>query len=158
MTLTEKKFDLTLLAIRLVVALVILAHGVQKLLGWFGGFGFDATMGFFTQTMGFPYLFALFIILTETIGMLFLIAGLFSRYISLVVIAIMIGAIFTVHGSQGFFMNWFGTQKGEGYEYHILVIALALVTVIHGAGAYSLDQLLLSKKKKTIISQSATLI
>src|SRR5690349_21489541 len=122
MTLTDKKFDLTLLTIRLVVAFVMLAHGVQKLFGWFGGFGFDATMGFFTQTMGLPYLLALLIILAETIGMLFLIAGLFSRYISLIVIAIMAGAIFTVHGSHGFFMNWFGTLKGEGYEYHILVI------------------------------------
>lgn len=158
MTLTEKKFDLTLLAIRLVVALVILAHGVQKLFGWFGGFGFDATMGFFTQSMGLPYLLALFVILAETIGMLFLITGLFSRYISLIVIAIMAGAIFTVHASQGFFMNWFGTLKGEGYEYHILIIALALVTVVHGAGAYSLDQLLLSKKKQTIIDQKATLV
>ena len=158
MTLTEKKFNLTLLATRLVVAIVILAHGVQKLFGWFGGFGFDATMGFFTQSMGLPYLLALFIILAESFGMLLLMLGLFSRYVSLVVIAIMLGAVFTVHASQGFFMNWFGTLTGEGYEYHIVVIALALITTVNGAGAYSLDQLFLSKKKDTIIDQRATLV
>lgn len=157
MTLAEKKFDLTLLAIRLVVGFVILAHGAQKLFGWFGGSGFDAMMGIYTDTLGFPYLLGLSIIAAESFGMILLLVGLFTRYISVILIAIMFGAIFIVHAPYGFFMNWFGTQSGEGYEYHILVIALALATTINGAGAYSLDHLI-SKKKEAIFDKRATLV
>jgi putative oxidoreductase len=158
MKLTDKKLDHTLLATRLTVAFVILAHGVQKLFGWFGGFGYEGTMGFFTQAMGLPYIVALLIIVAETFGMLALAAGLLSRFLSATVIAIMLGAIFTVHRANGFYMNWFGSQQGEGYEYHILVIALALITLVNGAGAFAVDNIFVTRKKKTISATDAALV
>jgi putative oxidoreductase len=145
--LTNKKFDLTLLLSRVILGTVVLGHGVQKLLGWFGGYGFDGTMGFFTDTIGLPYIFGLLIIASETAGMLALILGFLGRFIALSLIVIMAGAIVTTHGQFGFFMNWSGNQGGEGYEFHLLVIALSTVTVLNGSGTYSLDQFLFSKKE-----------
>lgn len=144
---TIKKLDLTLLLSRVILGTVILGHGVQKLFGWFGGYGFDGTMGFFTDSIGLPYIFGILIILAESVGMLALILGLFGRFLAASLIAIMAGAIVTTHGQFGFFMNWGGNQGGEGYEFHLLVIALSTVTAILGSGAYSLDQLLFSKKE-----------
>jgi putative oxidoreductase len=145
--LTNKKFDLTLLLSRVILGTVVLGHGVHKLLGWFGGYGFDGTMGFFTDTIGLPYIFGLLIIASETAGMLALILGFLGRFIALSLIVIMAGAIVTTHGQFGFFMNWSGNQGGEGYEFHLLVIALSTVTVLNGSGTYSLDQFLFSKKE-----------
>jgi putative oxidoreductase len=144
---TIKKIDLALLISRVIVGGVVMAHGVQKLFGWFGGYGFDGTMGFFTDTIGLPYIIGILIIVAESAGMLALILGLFSKFISVSLIAIMAGAIITTHRQFGFFMNWGGTSGGEGYEFHLLVIGLSLVTLILGGGAYSLDQLLFSKKE-----------
>jgi len=141
------RIDYTLLLVRLSIAITVAVHGTQKLFGWFGGFGFDGTMGFFTQTIGLPYVLALGIILIETVGMLALALGIFSRFMSYGVIAIMIGAIATVHLPNGFFMNWFGTQTGEGFEFHLLLICLSAVVSINGAGAFSIDNLLLKKKR-----------
>lgn len=139
MTTSEKQFQITLLTSRVIVGIVVLSHGVQKLFGWFGGYGFDGTMAFFTETVGIPYGFGLAIIGTETLGMVALIAGFFSRYLGVSVIVIMVGAILTTHVQNGFFMNWSGTASGEGYEFHVLLITLALATVINGSGVYSLD-------------------
>lgn len=143
---TDKKNDLTLLISRVVVGIVVLGHGVQKLFGWFNGYGFDGTMGFFTESIGLPYILGLAIIIAESFGMLALIAGLFGRLISASLILIMLGAVITVHGQFGFFMNWDGALAGEGYEFHLLVIALASVTLVNGSGAYSLDHFLFRKK------------
>jgi putative oxidoreductase len=136
---TNKTLDLTLLIVRIFLGSIIAAHGAQKLLGWFGGYGFEGTMGFFTDTVGLPYLIALLVILAESVGMVALAFGFLTRYISAGLIFIMAGAIVTSHGQHGFFMNWFGAQGGEGYEYHLLVIALSAVTLLNGAGAYSVD-------------------
>ena len=108
-------------------------------MGWFGGYGFSGTMGFFTQSMHIPFIFALLAILAEALGSLGLIFGLFSRIAAFGIAVNMIVAIFTIHRHIGFFMNWMGNQKGEGFEYHILVLALALVVMIRGSGCYSLD-------------------
>jgi putative oxidoreductase len=143
---TEIKINVTLLLTRVVLGVTVLAHGVQKLFGWFGGYGFEGTMGFFTGVIGLPYIFALLIIVAESIGMLALILGLFGRLISGALILIMVGAIITVHGQFGFFMNWGGNLPGEGYEFHLLIIALSLITTINGSGLYSLDRLLFKKK------------
>ena len=126
--------------------MVVGAHGAQKLLGWFGGYGFEGTMGFFTGTVGLPYLFALGIILLESLGMVAFALGLFSRFLSGSLIVIMIGAILTTHGHHGFFMNWSGTQAGEGFEFHLLIIALSTVVMINGAGAFSLDTTIFRKR------------
>jgi len=131
----------TLLA-RLALGLVMFPHGAQKALGWFGGYGFDGTMGFFTQTMHVPAPFAFLAIAAEFAGALGLIVGLFSRVAALGIASNMVVAILTVHGANGFFMNWLGNQKGEGFEYHLLAIGLALAVIVQGGGKASLDGVL----------------
>jgi putative oxidoreductase len=127
------------LFLRLMVGLVIFPHGAQKLLGWFGGYGFAGTMGFFTQTMRLPWLVGFAVILVESLGALALVAGFATRPVALGLIAVMLGATLTSHVQHGFFMNWFGNQQGEGFEFHLLVIAIALVLLVGGAGALSVD-------------------
>jgi len=121
---------------------VMLPHGAQKLLGWFGGFGFHATMGFLTTQVGLPYPIAVLVILIESFGGLFLVLGLGGRVMAAGVAAVMVGAVVTTHLANGFFMNWAGTQRGEGFEYHILAFALALVVMLRGSGAMSVDRAL----------------
>jgi putative oxidoreductase len=126
---------------RLVLAVVFIPHGLQKLLGLFGGNGFTATMAYFTST-GMPAVFAFLVIMAESLGSLSLLAGLFGRFMAFGIGMVMMGAIFMVHLQNGFFMNWFGNQKGEGIEYHLLALGLALVIMIKGSGKFSLDRLL----------------
>src|SRR4030081_1952732 len=102
--------DIATTILRLVLGVVFFAHGAQKMLGWFGGYGFHGTVGAFTQ-MGMPAALALLIICTEFFGGLGLIVGLLTRIAALGVGGLMIGAIFMVHLPNGFFMNWMGTQK-----------------------------------------------
>ena len=127
---------------RLVLGLVMFPHGAQKALGWFGGHGFGGTMQFFTGTMHIPALFAFLAIAAEFAGSLGLIVGLLSRMAALGIGAVMAVAIVTAHASNGFFMNWYGNQQGEGFEYHLLAIGLALIVIIQGAGRASLDGLI----------------
>jgi putative oxidoreductase len=150
---SEIKFNISLLVVRLTVAFVMLAHGVQKLFGWFGGYGFDGTMGLFTETIGLPYIFALLIILTETIGMTLLLVGFLSRYFAASTILILLGAI-SFHWPNGFYMNWSGAQSGEGFEFHILLIALAVMLTINGGGQYSLDQIIFKTKNQLRVKPS----
>src|SRR5512138_2078179 len=130
---------LFLTLLRLVLAGVFLPHGLQKTAGWFGGYGYTGTMGYFTQTMGIPAPLAFAAIAAETLGPIALILGLGGRVAGAAIVVLMAVAVATTHVPNGFFMNWFGNQKGEGFEYHILAVALALVVVIRGSGAYSLD-------------------
>ncbi len=128
------------LILRLTLGLVMLPHGAQKLLGLFGGFGFIGTMGFFTQKMGMPWLIAFLVIIGETFGSVALLAGLLTRFTAASLGVIMLGAITMVHLPHGFFMNWFGQQQGEGYEYHLLVIGIALALLVTGGGKWSVDR------------------
>ena len=125
------------LILRVVLGGVIFAHGAQKLLGWYGGSGFEGTMGFFTQKMGLPWLIAFLVIIGESIGSVGLLAGLFTRFTAASFIVIMLGAIMTVHLPQGFFMNWFGQQTGEGFEFHLLVIGMSLALLVVGGGKWA---------------------
>ena len=127
---------------RVILGCVILPHGAQKLFGWFGGFGFTNTMTYFTQTAGLPWIIAFLIIMGESLGSLGLIVGFFTRLSALGLICIMVGAIITVHIPNGFFMNWFGKQAGEGFEYHLLVIGMSIPLLINGGGKYSVDLLI----------------
>jgi len=131
--------DVAFTILRAVLGVVFLAHGSQKMLGLFGGFGFHATMGFFTH-MGMPAPLAFLIICTEFFGGLGLVVGLLTRIASLAIAGLMIGAIFMVHLPNGFFMNWMGNQKGEGFEFHLLALAMAAALLLRGAGAFSLDR------------------
>ena len=128
-----------LTAQRALLGAVMFPHGAQKLLGWFGGYGFEGTMGFFTQQVGLPAPLALLVILAESIGALLLIVGLGTRLAAFGISAVMLGAVATTHASFGFFMNWFGNQPGEGFEFHLLALALAVPLVIAGGGRYALD-------------------
>jgi putative oxidoreductase len=126
---------------RVVLAAVFIPHGSQKLLGLFGGSGFSATMDSFTSN-GMPAVLAFLVIMAESLGSLSLLIGFFGRFMSFSISMVMLGAIFMVHLPNGFFMNWFGTQKGEGFEYHILALGLAILIMIDGCGKFSIDRFL----------------
>jgi len=139
--------DRTLLLQRVALGAIMLPHGAQKLLGWFGGYGFSGTMEFFTGTMHLPAPLAFLIILGETLGALGLVLGAGTRVAAFGIIAIMLGAMVTTHLPFGFFMNWFGAQKGEGVEYHLLALALALPLLVRGGGLLSIDAALASRPR-----------
>ena len=124
---------------RLTLGLVMFPHGAQKALGWFGGYGFSGTMNFFTQQMHIPAPFAFLAIAAEFLGSLGLIFGCLSRVAAFGIASNMVVAILTVHAANGFFMNWFQNQKGEGFEYHLLAIGLAVIVMVCGAGKASVD-------------------
>lgn len=151
---TNRISDASLLIARVILGIVVAGHGAQKLLGWFGGYGFEGTMGFFTGVIGLPYVLALLIILLESVGMIALVVGFTTRVVSASLVPLMLGAIVTTHAQFGFFMDWTGTLPGEGYEFHLLVIALSSVIALNGAGAYSLDYYIQSKisERKRIAS------
>jgi putative oxidoreductase len=137
--LLETRPDVALTLVRVAAGAVMLPHGLQKTLGWFGGHGFSATMDAFTTQMGIPAPFAFLAIVAESLGALALIFGLFSRVSAFGVAATMFVAMLMVQLPNGFFMNWFGNQKGEGMEFTLLLLALTAVTVLRGGGAYSVD-------------------
>ena len=134
------------LALRTTLAIVLFAHGAQIMLGWYGGTGFRASMLYLTQVENIPAAIAFSVIFLQFFGPILLAVGLFTRFVSVAIAGLFIGMIVTVHLDHGFFMNWFGTSNGEGYEYHILVIGLCIALVIQGAGASSLDRYIVSKK------------
>jgi putative oxidoreductase len=141
--------------LRLVLGVIFFAHGAQKMLGWFGGYGFSGTMSFFTGVMHIPALFAFLAIAAEFFGGLGLIFGVLTRIAAFGIFSNMVVAIAMVHYQYGFFMNWTGAQKGEGYEYHLLVLAVTTFLMIRGAGAASVDRMLSSSTKDRTQVQAA---
>lgn len=131
--------DYTGLVMRLALGGVMLPHGLQKVFGLFGGAGLQGTMNAFTVKMGLPAPVAVLVILAESAGAIGLIFGFCTRLCALGIGLVMGGAIVMVHARHGFFMNWFGRQSGEGFEYHLLAIGLAVALFIHGGGKWSLD-------------------
>jgi putative oxidoreductase len=130
---------------RLVLGVVFFAHGAQKMLGWFGGYGFSGTMGFLTH-MGIPAPFAFLAIAAEFFGGIGLVLGLLSRVAAFGIVVNMVVAVLTVHLPNGLFMNWSGAQRGEGFEYHLLAIALGAAIMLTGGGAASIDSALAGSK------------
>lgn len=126
--------------LRLALGFMILPHGLQKTLGWFGGYGFKGTMGYLTGQVGAPWIFALLAILAESVGGLMLIAGFGTRLAALGVGVVMLVAA-AMHWSNGFFMNWTGAQKGEGVEFHLLALGMVVALLILGGGKWSVDAL-----------------
>lgn len=141
-TLLATSNDIAPLLLRLTLGLVIFPHGAQKLLGWFGGYGFKGTYGYFTQSAGLPGIIAFLVIIGESFGSVALVLGLITRFSAIGIAIIMLGAAFLVHKEHGFFINWFGAQKGEGYEFHLLAVGAAITLAVTGGGAYSIDQIL----------------
>jgi putative oxidoreductase len=137
--------DNTLTLMRLILGIVFFLHGSQKMLGWFGGYGFSGTMQFFTGMMHVPAPLGVLAICAEFFGGIGLILGFLTRIAALGIAVNMMVAILLVHMANGPFMNWAGTQKGEGYEYHLLALALAIPLMVRGAGAFSVDGALAAK-------------
>jgi putative oxidoreductase len=127
--------------LRLTLGAVFFAHGAQKVLGWWGGHGFSGTMSFFEHA-GIPAVFAFLAIAAEFLGGIGLILGLLGRVAAFGIACNMVVAIVKVHAVNGFFMNWEGRQKGEGFEYHLLVLAITAAIMIMGSGAWSVDRAL----------------
>lgn len=128
--------------LRVVLGIVFFAHGAQKMLGWFGGFGFSGTMEFFTGLLHIPAPLAFLAIVAEFFGGIGLILGFLTRIAAFGIGVNMVVAILKVHHAFGFFMNWTGTQKGEGYEFHLLALAMLVFLMIRGAGSFSVDRTL----------------
>lgn len=127
------------LILRIALTIVVFPHGAQKLFGWFGGYGFTGTMGYFTETVGLPWIIGFLVIVLESIGAIALLVGFSTRIMALCYILLALGIAFTSHFENGFFMNWYGNQAGEGYEYFILWIGIAASLIILGGGKYSID-------------------
>jgi putative oxidoreductase len=141
MWLIQTPHDRAALVARLALGAVMFPHGAQKALGWFGGDGFYATIEHMGE-QGMPAVAAILVMAGELLGSIALLVGLLGRVAAAGIALIMLGAIFLVHVSHGFFMNWTGQQAGEGFEYHLLALALALVVVIRGSGSCSIDRAL----------------
>jgi len=137
--------DISALVLRLLLGIVFFPHGAQKVLGWFGGHGFSGTMDLFTHNLGIPAAFAFLAIMAESLGSLGLILGFLTRIAAFGISCVMVVAVFMLHLQNGFFMNWFGNQKGEGFEYHILVVAICIALMIKGGGLWSVDGALSAK-------------
>ncbi|HAK58863.1 MAG TPA: hypothetical protein DCO77_00555 [Nitrospiraceae bacterium] len=134
--------DEALTVLRVMLGIVIFPHGAQKLLGWFGGYGFNATMHWFTLQLGIPSPFAYLAILAEFFGALFLLFGFLTRIAAFGISCVMVVAVFMLHIHHGFFLNWSNRQGGEGIEFHLLVVAIGVVLMMRGGGKWSIDEMM----------------
>ncbi len=139
--------DWTGLVLRLTLGIIMFPHGAQKMFGWFNGPGFSKEMTHLVEHMHLPWGISFLVILIEFFGSISLIIGFASRIWAVLFTILFLGIIFTAHLEYGFFMNWFGTQKGEGYEYHLLVIGISIAILLNGSGKYSVEQLVYNDKK-----------
>lgn len=134
------------LVARIALGATVFVHGAQKLFGWFGGYGFEGTIGFLTGQAGLPYAVAVMVILIESIAALMVVAGLLTRVAAFGIFGLFTIIMLKFHYANGFFMNWAGNQKGEGIEYFIILLGVALSLIIAGGGKASLDAALANTK------------
>jgi putative oxidoreductase len=139
--LIQTDSDVVSLILRILLGVVFIPHGLQKIMG------FDGTMHFFTATLGIPAVFAFLAIMAEFLGSWGLVTGLLTRVAAFGVTVNMIVAVYMLHWQNGFYMNWFGNQKGEGFEFHLLVIAIGLALMLRGGGTLSVDRFLAKRLK-----------
>ena len=147
--------DVSTFLLRVLLGVVFFPHGAQKVLGWFGGYGFSGTMGFFTGMLHVPALFAFLAVAAEFAGAIALILGLFTRVAALGIAANMLVAVATAHWQYGLFMNWAGNQKGEGFEFHLLAIGVAVVLIIRGGGKWAADTAIENSLRATALERAA---
>lgn len=138
--------ELSTLILRLALGAVVFPHGAQKMLGWFGGGGLSGTIEGMTG-MGLPLVAVLLVICAEFFGAIGLVVGFLSRVAAAGIALVMVGAGW-INRENGFFMNWYGSQEGEGFEYHLLAVGIALAVVIKGSGALSIDRLLTERASR----------
>jgi putative oxidoreductase len=143
---TQPRF--TQLLLRLVLGFLFFVHGSQLVFGWFGGYGLGGNINAFTEKMAIPAFLAYLAVFSLFFGGLALIFGFATRIAALGIAVDMIVAIFLVHLPNGLFMNWNGDQKGEGYEYHLLAVAIALTLIIAGGGVLSIDRSIATPRKQ----------
>jgi putative oxidoreductase len=143
----------TQLVIRLALGVVMFPHGAQKVLGWFGGTGITKTLQAFAG-MGFPDWSVVALMGVESLGAVLLVFGFLTRLWAIGIGASITICMFLSHVQHGFFMNWFGQQQGEGFEYHLLVIGICIALLIKGGGALSVDRKLSSGSKYLYARQS----
>ncbi len=143
--LTQTSDDVACFVLRILLAIVFFAHGAQKVLGWFGGRGLEATMAYFTKVHHLPVELAVLPIAAEFLGPICLFVGFLTRVAAFAIAADMAVAVYLVHLKFGFFGNWSGKQAGEGFEFHILVFAIAIALMIKGSGSWSIDRLISRK-------------
>jgi putative oxidoreductase len=134
--------DRTLAVLRLALGVVFFLHGAQKALGWFGGPGFQATVDFFGRNLGIPWPLAVLAVVAEFAGGLALLVGFLGRVAAALIAVEMLVAVALVHLPYGFFMNWTGSKQGEGFEFHVLAIAMLVTVAVRGSGAWSVDRIL----------------
>lgn len=137
--LLQTSSEWTGLILRITAGFIMMPHGLQKTLGYFGGYGYRATVTYFTDSMKLPWVISILVIFFESFGAIGLITGFLTRIWAAGLIAVMIGAILTTNAKYGLFMNWSGTQSGEGYEYHVLFIGICVCLLISGGGKFSID-------------------
>ena len=147
--------DVSTFLLRVLLGVVFFPHGAQKVLGWFGGYGFSGTMGFFTGMLHVPALFAFLAVAAEFAGAIALILGLLTRVAALGIAANMLVAVAMVHWQYGLFMNWAGNQKGEGFEFHLLAIGVAIVLIIRGGGKWAADTEIENSLRATALDRAA---
>jgi putative oxidoreductase len=145
--LVQSNHDWTLTLLRLAAGIMIFPHGLQKTFGWFGGAGFSRQMAGFTQGLHIPDAFAFLAIMAEFLGGLGLLLGALTRIAAFGVACNMIMAVYYLHWRNGLFMNWSGQQQGEGFEFHLLAVAILIVLIAKGGGAWSVDCGIFKKTK-----------
>ena len=139
--------DCTLTIARVVLAVIFFAHGSQKMFGLFGGRGFSGTIDLFQQTMGIPAALTVCAMVAEVCGSIGLFLGLLSRVAASGVLVVMLVAVPANGLYPHFFMNWTGAQRGEGFEYHLLAVALILTILVRGGGCFSLDRAIAARQQ-----------
>ena len=139
---TRTNDEVACLVLRVLLAVVFFAHGAQKVLGWFGGRGLEATMAYFTKVQHIPVEFAVLAIAAEFLGPIALFVGFLTRLAAFAIAVEMAVAVYLVHLKFGFFINWSGKQPGEGFEYHILVFAITIALMVNGSGRWSIDRMI----------------
>jgi len=140
--------SMALLFIRLALGIVVFAHGAQKVLGWFGGAGFGKTIEIFTMQLAYPLWMVLLLMFIEFCGSIGLIVGLMTRLSALGIAASMVVCAYQNHLQNGFFMNWFGLQAGEGIEYHLLVLGMCCALMVRGGGNMAMDRALAHTRRR----------
>ena len=129
--------------LRLSLGVIFFAHGAQKVLVWFGGYGWSGTMQFFTQTLHIPAPVAVLVFLAEFLGGIALLVGGFTRWVALLLAGEMFVAALLIHLRNGFFLNWTNAPNaGHGIEYNVVLVGATLALVITGGGKFSLDNAL----------------